>query len=112
MSRRLGALGLTLALLAVLAAAVIPKCADSLCCMLAGETRVKAQMPCCEPSISQDDVRVQPLKVEDRQSCLSGQAGLPVLHHAAEIVAVAEAPPPSPPAFSPPLFLLNAQFLI
>ena len=113
MSRRLGAWSLTLALVAVIAAAVIPTCADSLCCLLSGETTVKAQMPCCEPSITQRGAELQPLKVEDRQSCLSiaedGQAGLPVLH-----LAVEDLPPPRAVRHepSPPLFLLNAQFRI
>ena len=113
MSRRLGAWGLTLALIAVIAAAVIPTCADSLCCARDSETAVQAQMPCCEPSISQRNLDLQPLKVEDRQSCLSvaelpeGQTGLSVLHHAATPRGRrAEARP------APPLFLLNAQFLI
>ncbi|HEX6086749.1 MAG TPA: hypothetical protein VF266_19615 [Thermoanaerobaculia bacterium] len=112
MSRRLAAWGLTLALMAVIAAAVIPSC-DSLCCARDGGTAVQAQMPCCEPSISQGDFPQQPLKVEDRQSCLSvvalpeGQTGLSVLHLAtARQVRRAEARP------TPPLFLLNAQFLI
>lgn len=113
MSRRLGAWGLTLALVAVLAAAVIPTCAGSLCCMLAGEKTVTAAMPCCEPSMSAGDTPPQPLKVEDRQFCPSlpsaesAQTASPVLHLAA-------LPPPEDSQLepSPPLFLLNAQFRI
>ena len=113
MSRRLGAGGLTLALIAVIAAAVIPSCEGSLCCVRDGETAVQAQMPCCEPSISRTDFELQPLRVEDRQSSLSvvvlpeGQTGLSVLHHAS---APRERRTEARPA--PPLFLLNAQFLI
>ena len=113
MKRRLGAWGLTLALIAVLAAAVIPTCADSLCCALSGKTTVQAQMPCCQPSISQRDFDLKPARVEEKQSFRfvatppPGQAGLPLLHHAADA-----APPPEPHPSSPPLFLRNAQFLI
>ena len=114
MSRRLGAWGLTLALMAVIAAAVIPTCADSLCCARDGEMAMQAQMPCCEPSMSQKDFELQPLKVEDRQSCLSiaalpGQAGSPVLHLRSALDAAVPAGLHPP---SPPLFLLHAQFLI
>jgi hypothetical protein len=114
MSRRLGAWGLTLALVAVLAAAAVPSCADSLCCKLAGEKTVAPAMPCCEPSMSAGDTHPPPLKVEDRQSgrsasllAESGQAGLPILHHAS--LSPPERVQHEP---SPPLFLLNAQFRI
>lgn len=113
MSRRLGAWGLTLALIAVIAAAVIPTCADSLCCIPGGEARVKAQMACCEPSISSGDVRQQPMT-------FTAQAFLPQTDAPAATtfeppVLRADSPPGISAAHhqpSPPLFLRNAQFLI
>jgi hypothetical protein len=113
MKRRLGASVLTLALIAVIAAAVVPSCADSLCCAaLPGPRTVSPEMPCCEPTLTARNSELQPARVvEDRQSCLSGpgegQAGLPVLH-----VARIESPPPVHPHPSAPLFLRNEQFRI
>lgn len=117
MSRRVGAFGLTVALLAVLAAAVIPTCADSLCCALTGEKTVAPEMPCCEPSISSRNFDMQPAKVEARQASPDAalhaavppaalKAAAPSRLRLVRVVPSAGAPP------SPPLFLRNAQFLI
>ena len=112
MSRRLGAFGLTLALIAVIAAAVIPSCADSLCCARDGDTAMQAQMPCCEPSISQRDFELQPATSARSITLPPVCAPTAVIEpQLAEVVDVLPAPAAQHPP-SPPLFLLNAQFLI
>ncbi|HUR81976.1 MAG TPA: hypothetical protein VM733_14525 [Thermoanaerobaculia bacterium] len=114
-NRRLRASVLALAMLAVIAAAVLPACADSLCCAkLPVKQTMHAQMPCCEPTLAPRTASVQPVT----PAASAPQTSVPV--------AAIEPPPQAPPRVQalratvegahhetpPTLFLLNAQFLI
>jgi hypothetical protein len=105
-----------LAALIVFAAAVLPAC-GGLCCTAADEAAMHAAMPCCaaESSLAPTDARPIPPATTLATSALTPPAPLPVaaiLTPAATqllprgIVSTAHHEP------SPPLFLLNAQFLI
>ena len=119
-SRRLRASFLALAVIAVVAAGVLPTCADSLCCSKSpARQTVHSQMPCCEPTIAPRDARLQPVTAAG--SLLLPQTWAPVavveLHGASDFLsprvqatlATASSAHSEP---DPPLFLLNAQFLI
>ena len=112
---------LTLALLTVLTG-VLPSCADAFCCPIAGEPTVQTQMPCCsQPSLAPRDA-LRSLPATSAGSIPSPQVWAP-----AAVVessgAPGFAPPPrvqatlttasvAPSEPRPPIFLLNAQFLI
>lgn len=122
-SRRLKAICLTLATITVLAAGVLPACVNGLCCPVTPDApAVHSQMPCCtgQTSIAPGEItRVRP-------ATYAGFNLQPQTWAAAAVVAGAGASELSParvPATlatglfalrepSPPLFLLNAQFLI
>lgn len=108
---------LTLALVAIamLTGAAVPACGDGGCCAIGEEASLHRDMPCCdEPTVSsRETVQLLP--------------ATPAPHSAAVPVAVLDAPahtapPRVRPTFAvasfahhdpaPPLFLLNAQFLI
>jgi hypothetical protein len=109
---------LALVFVSVVASGVLPTCGDELCCANE-DASMHAQMPCCETtSITPNDfVRVQ-----------SGTSSAGLIVHApvqAALVATTDATMTAPrprvqhPVASPvlleptpPLFLLNAQFLI
>src|SRR5688572_27852821 len=112
---------LTLAVIVVLVAGILPSCGDGSCCAHAGEASVHTQMPCCAESTlaARDAVRLLP--ATSAGSVPAPQTWVPV--------AVVVQPgtldfiPPRVPATvatassahqepDPPLFLLNAQFLI
>jgi hypothetical protein len=120
-SQRLRASFLALAAITVLAAGVLPTCADGICCPLADAPTVHTQMPCCvDPSIApRDAVRLQP-------ATSAGSTLSPPTWASGAVVEQPGATQVSPPRVqatlatvslahhepSPPLFLLNAQFLI
>jgi hypothetical protein len=112
---------LALVAITVLVAAVLPACLDGGCCSNAGEMTVHMQMPCCSESTLAPRDAVRPLPATSTGSVPSPQMWAPV--------AVVDLPGASgflPPRVqatlpiastahhepSPPLFLLNAQFLI
>lgn len=118
-SRRLRAICLTLATVIVLAAGIVPACDRELCCPVTPDVPIAhAEMPCCEAGVSnapREITRVRPATFP----------GFDLTPHAATPAAVVafEAPTarielPHDTRFiahrepSPPLFLLNAQFLI
>ena len=112
--RRVRAAILMFTALLVLAAGIVPACAE-VCCKRAGTPTVHAQMPCCEPSLAQRDARVDPATAATFAVSVPQSAALALV---AEIEPRPEsrattfvgAAPVSPPA--PPLFLLHDQFLI
>jgi len=75
-SRRHRASFLALAVIAVVAAGVLPACLDSGCCPLTGERTVQSQMPCCEPTIAPRDLSLRP--VTSAGSVLLPQTWAPV----------------------------------
>ena len=114
---------LVLAAIAVFAAGVLPACVPALCCPVStAAPSVHAEMPCCAPSatfVPRDDTRQQPATVASATSLLpqkwapvamvaprSAQFSSPHVQTARDTVLRAHPEP------SPPLFLLNAQFLI
>ena len=120
-ARRAKAAILAFVAMSVLAAGVLPACLDGGCCSKAGEMTVHMQMPCCTESSFAPRDAVRPLPATSAGSVPSPQMWAPV--------AVVELPGASgfiPPRVqatlaiassahhepSPPLFLLNAQFLI
>ena len=114
--QRLKAATLTLAVLAVLAAAAFPPCANASCCAQTDETAVEAPMECCrEASLSSRDA-VDPLAATPAPSLKSAPvATIATLPPAAidprtqATRTLAEDDPDEP---DPPLFLLNEQFRI
>ena len=109
--------------IAVFAAGVLPACVPALCCPVSpAMPSVHAEMPCCAPSttfVPRDDTRQQPATVAGATSLLpqkwapvaavaqrSAQFSSPRVQTARDTVLLAHPEP------SPPLFLLNAQFLI
>lgn len=119
--RGLKAAYLTLAVITVLVAGVLPACGDGSCCANAGEPSVHTQMPCCDESSLAPREAVRLLPATSAGSVPPPQTWAPV--------AVVEQPgaldfiPPRVQATlatassahhepHPPLFLLNAQFLI
>jgi len=118
-SRRHRASFLALAVIAVVAAGVLPACLDSGCCPLTGERTVQSQMPCCEPTIAPRDLSLRP--VTSAGSVLLPQTWAPVA-----VVEPPGASPSIPPRVQatlatasrahqqppPTLFLLNAQLLL
>lgn len=106
---------LVLTVLMGLGAGLVPPCED-LCCRSEASGAVRAEMPCCEPSMAERDVRVQPATVASAP--VSHQQPLTIEEPAVNTAiapvhlhAVSFAAAPAPP-HSPPLFLLNEQFLI
>ena len=114
--RRVRAAILVLTALMVLGAGLVPSCAD-LCCRTEASGAVRAEMPCCEPSMAQRDARVQPMTVASapvshaKQLAVEAIAAIDTVVAPAHLHAVTFAAAPAPPQ-TPPLFLLNAQFLI
>lgn len=116
-SRRLGGSLLALVVMAGLAAGLLPTCVDSLCCLLAGEPSVEAQMACCESSIGPRDLPLP--AVTSAASAMRPNAAATAV---ASGLPRAASPPLAPDlpagrsgahyASPPPLFLLNAQLLI
>ncbi|HEX8408908.1 MAG TPA: hypothetical protein VF883_08600 [Thermoanaerobaculia bacterium] len=102
--------------LTVLAAGLLP-CADALCCKNEKTATVHAQMPCCVPSMAQRDTRTELSTAAQITLPLQKQIAVTLVPHVVEppartdpharTFAGAPAPPPTPP-----LFLLNEQFLI
>ena len=118
--RRLRALSLALAVTTLLAAGLLPACIPGLCCPINDAPTVHAQMPCCqgESSIaSREPLRVRPATFASNAP--SPQSAAVLAQHATAFT-VAPARVPAKLAAgqtaqhepSPPLFLLNAQFLI
>lgn len=105
---------LTLAVIAVLVAGVIPSCGDSGCCSHAEEASVQRVMPCCQEAsmASRDAVRVV--------ATASASAVHPVAVAESPIAFASVAPQRAPLPLArvasdlhePPLFLRNAQLLI
>lgn len=102
---------LALAVMAVLVAAVLPACAIEGCCAKDAETSLHAQMPCCDEVTvaASDEVHVLPaaapvaaIKLQDAMAFVSVPA--PAVHAIAAHAHQQD--------HDPPLFLLNAQFLI
>lgn len=108
-----------LAAVAVFAAGVLPACVPGMCCPAAPEVpSMHAEMPCCATSDAvapRDDTREQPA---------ASTISISLLPHSAVVARLGgEAAPARVPAThdtvvhatpdpSPPLFLLNEQFLI
>lgn len=122
-SNRIRAFVLALAVVPALVAGALPMCAPGLCCPVAPDApAVHSQMPCCsvEPSfVPRDAIRLQP--ATSAGPFLSPPTWAPVavvagpgadgflpprVQATLTTVSTAHHEPP------PPLFLLNAQFLI
>lgn len=112
---------LALAVITVLASGVLPACGGMCCPVAEDEAAVHAQMPCCaEPTFSPSDaLRLLPATFAGLSS--SPQTWVPVA--VVERPGTFEVSPPRVQATltiasrahhepTPPLFLLNAQFLI
>lgn len=114
--RKVRAAILVLTALMVLGAGFVSSCED-LCCRSEASGAVRAEMPCCEPSMTQRDTRVQPMTVASapvspqKQIVVEAVAVTDAAIAPAHLHAVSFASEPAPP-HNPPLFLLNAQFLI
>lgn len=119
LSRRIRAGILMLSLIAVLAAALAPLC-DSFCCASSSETSIHALMPCCAGESNMS--RNEPVR-EERSTSTAARVSTPQPPPVAAVIATLAAPPAPATRFeetriasrhepSPPLFLLNAQFLI
>src|SRR6185436_7836102 len=121
--RRIGAPHLALAAIAVFAAGVLPACVPGMCCPVSPSVpTVHAQMPCCAPSdtfVPKDDTRQQPASFAGSTSLLP-QKWAPVAvvtrlgagFAPARVQTTHDTVIQAHPEPSPPLFLLNAQFLI
>lgn len=121
-STRFRAMSLALAVIAVLAAGVLPVC-GGMCCPVSGTvTNIHAQMPCCAGATSfarGDSLRLPP-------ASFAGLSSPPQMWVPVAVVERSGASLQSPPRVQatlttasaarhephPPLFLLNAQFLI
>lgn len=113
---------LALAVVSALAAGVLPTCGDGLCCsIMPAVPTVHAQMPCCaSPSIAPRDVSQPQAVTTSAGSLISPQMWAPValvMRPYASVVpsrvqATLATVSPAPSEPTPPLFLLNAQFLI
>ncbi|HEY0371875.1 MAG TPA: hypothetical protein VGD79_07720 [Thermoanaerobaculia bacterium] len=108
-----------LALLTVLSASLLPVCAGAFCCPAVAELTMEAAMPCCaETSVTpREDVRSLP--ATSPSAAPAPQTWTPMIAVAlpranafvpVRIAHTEDSPPRHEP--SPPLFLLNAQFLI
>jgi hypothetical protein len=104
---------LVLAALAMFVASVLPACGTA-CCAAEAEASMHATMPCCEtPSVRPSDSTTQAVK----QPVSVQIAAAPLVVD--RVAVVMQPAPPSRretedtlPDTAPPLFLLNAQFLI
>jgi hypothetical protein len=107
------ALSLLAAAAILFAAAVFPACVPG-CCKAEAEASMRAQMPCCDdrPSMTEREVSATRTAVvapfHAPAAIVQHTVAAPLQHAAAPRIADAQ-PEPQP---SPPLFLLNAQFLI
>lgn len=107
------ALSLLVATVMLIAAAVFPACIPG-CCKANEEASMRAQMPCCDeqPSMTEREVSATrnavtaPLHAP--RAIVQHTVATPLQDAAAQHIVHAQ-PQPQP---SPPLFLLNAQFLI
>jgi hypothetical protein len=103
---------LALAAMAVFVAAILPACGVA-CCALEQEASMHAEMPCCEsPSLAPTDSNLPAVKAAVPLQVLApivAESSAPVAPHVH--VRVSE-PLHAHAELSPPLFLLNAQFLI
>jgi hypothetical protein len=117
--RRFRAIGLALATIVVLAAGILPACVPGMCCPVTDTPTVHTQMPCCQgqDSIASSDLdEVRPATFAGHSfkpqtwavAAVSTQTASPVAHIAATRNRGRDAHHQP----SPPLFLLNAQFLI
>jgi len=102
--------------LTVLAAGLLP-CAGTLCCKAEKTATMHAQMPCCVPSMAQRDTRTEPSTAaaialplqQEIATTVATSISEPPARNDAHARTFADAPAPPP---TPPLFLLNEQFLI
>lgn len=120
MSRRFRAIFLALTTVAVFAAGALPACAGAVCCPTPTEPVAHAQMPCCEGQTS--IARSSALRLQT--VTFAGFSFSPQLCDPVALVARTGASAPAGVQAaratvsaalhepSPPLFLLNAQFLI
>lgn len=115
MRRSVRAAILTAVALTVLAAGLLP-CTDALCCKTEKTATVHAQMPCCVPSMAQRDTQTELSTAAQITLPLQKQIAVTVATNLeppaqnvahARTFADAAVPPPTPP-----LFLLNEQFLV
>ena len=104
-----------LALIVVLASAILPAC-GGICCPKAPDASMHAQMPCCagESSMApRDNSATQPATLARAATTIA----LTTAPATIELAPPRVQPPPrialaTPHEPTPPLFLLNAQFLI
>lgn len=107
------ALSLLLATAMLFAGAVFPACAPG-CCKADEDASMRAQMACCDeqPSMTEREVsatrNAATAPLHAPVAVVQQNAAAPLQHAAARQLAHTR-PQPQP---SPPLFLLNAQFLI
>ena len=123
MRRRTHALILAIAATTALAAGALPACVAGLCCPVADAPSIHAQMPCCESETSiapRDAVRLLPASSSAGFATPTSQtwAAVAVVERSgatdfpSRVAATLATDTAAHHEHSPPLFLLNAQFLI
>ncbi len=107
---------LVLATVSLLAASVLPACAEGLCCPVTPDApMIHAAMPCCaEPAMtaSRDLSALRPAADGLFSVPVATIERLPAMDVPSHIRVVADFTLDAPHEPSPPLFLLNEQFLI
>jgi hypothetical protein len=110
---------LALVFVSIVAAGVLPTCGDELCCANE-EPAVHAQMPCCESTAitPRDVIRLQTVTASSTGVTVQAPPALAAVVQSAQPIATPRMHVQHPVASAilveptPPLFLLNAQFLI
>lgn len=121
-SRIKRAVTLALAVVSVLVAGVLPTCGDGLCCSVKPAVpTAHAQMPCCAPSFApRDAARPQVATTSPAGSLISPQMWAPAAlvtwsiatDSSLRVQATLATASKALLEPTPPIFLLNAQFLI
>jgi hypothetical protein len=112
---------LAVTLATVLTAGILPTCGDGACCVLGpAQATVHAQMPCCASMTAPRDVPRPGVVTTSAGSLVSPQTWAPVAlvmrpyasGSPSRVQATLTTVPTAHPEPTPPIFLLNAQFLI